>query len=248
MRLSNVLRNGAFVLLASIVSSTAQAQMNAPWVTISQINMNAAWGMQSASLMKQQARGSARHSGGGATSSTYSSASSQNLTLAWSPVVSAQARQEFLDNMAKSSGRPVAEEADRHLGNIRTTFAQMVAPYGLRSDNFGDVFAAYIIVMWMAANGETQLPSVSQVQAVRGQMNGFFAATLDSAGDDSHKQMLAETAMYMTCMAVTIREQAQLQNKPELLDSMAGAVNQAMIEQGQRLRTITLTDRGFIKR
>lgn len=87
-----------------------------------------------------------------------------------------------------------------------------------------------MVVMWMAANGETRLPSVSQVQAVRGQTNGFFAATLESAGDASHKQMLAETAMYMACMAVTIREQAQLQKKPDLLNSMAGAVDRVMIE------------------
>lgn len=251
-------RDGALVLLLSLLSSTASADMSAPWTTISQINMNAAWGMQSASLMKRQAKASARRQANSgyqfdrastprSMSSQQSGAAAPNLAVANDPAVSAQARQEFIAGLAQSSGQPVADEADRLFGDVRTTFSRMVAPYGLRSNDFGDIMAAYMVVMWMAANRQTELPQLPQVQAVRGQMRGFFASTLENAGDAAHRQLLAETAMYQTCMAVAIREQAQSQAKPELLDSMAAAIDRTMSEQGFQLRTLALTDQGFSK-
>lgn len=255
------IRNGALILLALSLGSPASADsFAAPWVSISQINMNAAWGMQSASLMKRQAKASARRqansgysfNGGGSASgalfSQPSSAASPNLTVGSDSSVSAQARQEFLDGLTQSSGQSVADDADRLFGDVRTTFSRMVAPYGLRSNDFGDIMAAYMVVMWMAANRQTELPQVSQVQAVRNQMRGFFASTLEGAGDPAHRQLLAETAMYQTCMAVAIREQAQSQAKPELLDTMAAAIDRSMAEQGFQLRTLALTDQGFSKR
>ncbi len=170
------------------------------------------------------------------------------LTLAHDPAVSAQARRAFIGGLASSSGQAVAGEADRLFGDVTTTFTRMVMPYGLRSDDFADVMTAYMIVMWMSVNQQTTLPQRSQVQAVRSQMRDSFASAAGNVGDARQRQLMAEAVMYQTCMAVAIREQAQTQGKPELLGSLASAINQNMSASGVALNSMALTDQGLVRR
>ena len=160
------------------------------------------------------------------------------------PAVSAQVRETFLANTRQSKGEEYTDELDHLLGDVRTTFSRMTSPYGLRADDFADVMAAYTVVLWMSANRETRLPQVSQVRGVRQQMRAALAGRSDDA---RQRQSLAETIMYQTCMLVAMREQAE-QGKPEILDTLAAAIDKGSAQTGDQLRQMVLTDQGLVQR
>lgn len=247
--------------MAALVATPAFAgSVAAPWTTISQVRMSTTMGIVTTLNMKQRlekrtANGGTSPSAGAASpipSQTSVSAPEQGrasvLTIAHDPAVSAQARRTFIGGLASSSGQAVATEADRLFGDVTTTFTRMLTPYGLRSDDFADVMTAYMIVMWMSVNQQTTLPQRSQVQAVRSQMRDSFASAAGNIGDARQRQLMAEAVMYQTCMAVAIREQAQAQGKPELLGSLASAINQNMSASGVALNSMALTDQGLVRR
>ncbi|MEP7042825.1 MAG: DUF6683 family protein [Dokdonella sp.] len=237
------------LLSALLLAMPALAgSLAAPWTTISQVRMGTTMGIVTTLQMKQRLE--KRGTNGGTPQAALAAAPVQagDLVVASNPAVTAQARQAFIGGLSRNSGKAVADEADRLFGNVQTTFARMVAPYGLRSDDFADVMTAYMIVMWMSVNQQTELPQRSQVQAVRSQMRNSFVSAAGKVSDARQRQLMAEAVMYQTCMAVAIREQAQAQSKPELLSSLASAINQNMSTGGISLASMALTDQGLVRR
>ncbi len=173
------------------------------------------------------------------------SANPADFQIGSDPAVSSRVHNLVIGQLAKNKGRAVAEQADHLFGNVRTTFAKMVRPYGLRDDNFADVMAAYMVVMWMSANQRTTLPPVGQVQAVRDQIVSTWRSPREDA---AQRQTKAEVAMYQICSAVVTREQAVTQNKPEMLATLAQEVRQSLSQQGIDMSRLTLTANGFQQR
>jgi hypothetical protein len=170
---------------------------------------------------------------------------SQSLAISFDPAVTKQVRDIYISGLTKSGGAAQASQLDQRLGNIRSTFAQMAGPFGLRADNLDDVMAAHMIVMWMAANRQSKLPTPAQAQAVRRQMRNVFASGAGAIPGAAQRQALAEYVMYETCMTVLVR--GELKSHPELDEKVSDAVNAKMVGQGYSLRDLTLTDQGLTK-
>ncbi|MBO9664256.1 hypothetical protein [Dokdonella sp.] len=181
---------------------------------------------------------------GQSRASDWQGTSALDFSLGRNAAVSDQVRRTFLSGIAESSGQAVADDLDRRFGNIRTTFSRVVTPYGLRADDFADVMTAYTVMMWMGANRQVELPQVAQVQGVRRQLRDTLAGRLDDA---QQRQVVAETMMYQTCVMVTVRDEAA-QGRPELMDTLAAAIDKGSVQSGDRLRRMALTSDGLVQR
>jgi hypothetical protein len=170
---------------------------------------------------------------------------SQTLAISFNPAVTKQVHDIYIGDLAKSGGAAQATEVDRRLGAIRLTFARMVAPYGLRADTLDDVMAAHMLVMWMAANQQSKLPTPAQAQAVRRQMRNVFASGAGAIAGAAERQSAAEYVMYESCMTVLVRGEVKAQ--PALDRKIADAVNAKMAGQGYSLRSLKLTDQGLVR-
>ena len=161
------------------------------------------------------------------------------------PAVTRQVHDRIIGDIARSQGQTAANQADRIYGNIQTTFGKMVAPYRLRNDDLIDVMTAYMVVMWMSVNQRTVLPTTPQVLGVRQQMQSVFSSAQIGSTQRAQRQVLAETAMYLTCLAVSMREQAVAQSRQDLLKSLSEQIEHSTSGQGLNLRQLALTDEGF---
>jgi hypothetical protein len=113
----------------------------------------------------------------------------------------------------------------------------------LHSDDFADVMAAYLVVMWMSANERTALPPVSNVQAVRAQMRQLYATgSAQPPADSRHRQLVAEALMYETCLAIGTRESGNAQ----AIRNLADTSQRKLARSGFDMRHLALTDAGLI--
>lgn len=168
--------------------------------------------------------------------------SSNDFSVRHDRNISAKARQAFIAGIVSSSGQKIADDFDRQIGDVQTTFTRAVSGYGLRSGDFSDVMTAYMIMTWMAANKQVALPKVSQVNGVRAQLRPTLAGKL---GDAHQRQLVAETMMYQTCVLIAAREQAE-QGNAQLLNAAAEAINKN--GNGGGMRRLALTDQGLVAR
>ena len=244
MRAVHKLIYAAAIATAVDGGSAASAQMN-PIIMAGPHNyaMGRIMALRSRQMREQFDRPSnSRAPSSGPPPSPITSAS---LSVSEDSDVSRRVRDLYIGDMARSGGQAQAAEIDRRLGNIRTTFARLVSPYGLRANELDDVMAAHMMVMWMAANQKTQPPTTLQAQAVRRQMRNVFASGAGAIADGSGRQSFAEYVMYETCMTVLTR--SQLSSRPDLDKTLADAVNAKMSTQGYDLRHLRLTDRGLVR-
>lgn len=192
---------------------------------------------------------SSASSNGNASSSASASVStsrdsSDDLYVGRDQGISAKARQMFLADVTRTNGQDVANELDRQFGDVQSTFARAVSPYGLRADNFADVMTAYTVMMWLTANRQVQLPGPAQVGAVRSQLRATLAGTL---GDASQRQLIAESMMYQACVLIAARDKAE-QGKPQMMDAASAAMDGGAGVDANQLRQLALTDQGLVKR
>ncbi len=249
------------VALASIVPAPgwAYSTMPPPAPVFSPnnaiININT-WGMIG-SAQVAATRNAIRQSSGQAAAATVrqpaaapadTRSRTNSLRVAHDPAVTLQARNAFIDGLARNSGPAMAAAVDKYFGDIQGTYARVAAPYGLRPDDFGDVMTGFLVVMWMSTNRQTALPQRPQVLALRQQMGDAFAAMAARTPDARQRQLLADGLMYQTCQMILIREQAVAQSKPQLLGTMADATEQFMARQGLSMRALALTNRGLVER
>lgn len=161
-----------------------------------------------------------------------------DLSVGHSRDVSAEVRQTFLAGVVRNNGQAIADDFDRQIGDVQSTFARAVAGYGLRANDFSDVMTAYMLMMWMAANQHMALPRIAQVNGVRAQLRPRLAGKI---ADARQRQHVAEMMMYQACILIAAREQAE-QGRPQLLRAAASAIERS---QGDQLRRLALTDQGL---
>lgn len=173
--------------------------------------------------------------------------STASLKVAHDAEISREVREEFIKHMTNTNGKSEAEKADNFFGDIQTTFGKMIAPYGLHQDNYADVMAAYMVVMWMSVNKETRLPSSGQMQAVKNQVLKMWP-NLDSKLDDKQRQIVAEKFMYQTCAAVVMRQNAVKGSNMQLLTQLSEQTSKNLLSQGINLNGLALTNNGFLRK
>lgn len=176
------------------------------------------------------------------------SAPAQVYAIANDPAVAEQAKRQFVERIRARSGdrvaNTIAESFDRK--NIRSSFAEQAGPFGLRADNYVDVFSAYLVVMWMTAN-QAARPTTGQVAGVRAQVEGMLARS-GVKGSSRDRQLAAEAMMYELVLSLYSRRAADSTGDKAVLQKMANLTQQSFLKGGFNLQATVLADRGFSRR
>lgn len=171
-----------------------------------------------------------------------------DFAIADDPEVSAAVKRQYLDGVRARSGERVAANIERAFDykDVRTAFAESATPYGLRTDDYADVFAAYLVVMWMTAN-QVDAPAASDVRAVSDQTHGIFAPSARQ-WTSRQRQMQAEGMMYEIVSALYARQSAQRVGDTATLQKMAAAAQRNFLKNGLNLQAMMIDGSGLVRR
>ncbi|MEM8715861.1 MAG: hypothetical protein AAGE92_08795 [Cyanobacteria bacterium P01_G01_bin.4] len=126
-------------------------------------------------------------------------------------------------------------------------YSGIAEPFGLEINNPAHSLAAYSILAWLIANGETANPDLASVAAVSERMEQVLGqdASMAVASD---RQLFDEEAKYLF-VAMHAGWQSSLADGGALLAQYSDQVNQIWEDQfGQDLRQLALTQQGFERR
>ncbi|MBS1756093.1 MAG: hypothetical protein JSU03_02320 [Bacteroidetes bacterium] len=172
--------------------------------------------------------------------------SPNTLNINPNPTITKLVREQIINNISKSAAEGVATKTDKMLGNIETTFAKMINPYGLQANSYADVLATYLVVMWMSVNKQTQLPESTKVKAVAMQCKSILLANNDFAKLSARqKQWEAEIMMYQACFNVLIRQEAVRNSDTKMLSQLSASAAASLAKQNLHLDKLSLTNKGF---
>ena len=165
------------------------------------------------------------------------------------PAVAREARAAYIAEVERSSGAQAAQalEAwyDRH--DAHALLRDVLAPYGLRGDDFGDVTTAWLVVMWSIAN-QAPMPSPESVQAVRIQTR---ASLLDGGrvpARAAERQRALEALVYQTVTLLQARDSAAATGDAAYLAELADSAQASMRRQQFNLRAMAMTAAGLERR
>ena len=100
--------------------------------------------------------------------------------------------------------------------------------------------------MWMIAN-RAEIPPLEQVQAASKQVNAVILGNnFVTQKDDKQKQIIAETLIYETMLALGMRSKAINSGDLAFMNELADAAYQNLLKQNIDLRALNLTSQGFI--
>ncbi|HEY0179232.1 MAG TPA: hypothetical protein VGC30_06325 [Dokdonella sp.] len=172
-----------------------------------------------------------------------------DLRVGRDPRVSAQVWKGFIDGIRERSGADVADRvsATFRRKDVRSAFDEAARPYGLRSDDYGDVFAGYLVTLWMTAN-QAPLPGVREVRSVDGQVHGYLACSGVPA-DPRQRQLQAEQMMYEVVATIYARQEAERSGNRRALADMAANAQRNFLAHGLNLQAMTLREgSGLVRR
>jgi hypothetical protein len=167
-----------------------------------------------------------------------------------SSAVSARVRGQFADWMGKQAGaeggRKMAEAMER-TDPVRN-WAQIVGGDGLRPGDTADSFAGYWILNWVMANGGDS--SRSQALAVREQVRPIIASNPGYAGlNEAQRQEMSEVFMLNFLIQHAAYTDALKRGDQATARRLGdAAVKRFRNEMGVDLRSLSLTNTGFVRR
>lgn len=171
-----------------------------------------------------------------------------DFSVGHDPAVSSEARRTFLNSIRRTNSERVvgaiAAEFDRK--DVRSAFRDEAGPYGLRVDDYGDVFTAYMVTMWLIAN-QAPLPDVASVRAVNEQSHAVLASG-GLQGSRRERQLTAEGMMYELISAIYARQEAERVGDGATLDRMAGLARKKFLRSGMDLQAMVISDIGLVRR
>lgn len=164
------------------------------------------------------------------------------------PDVSLQVKRDLLERIGARAGASNAAAIGRTFDqkDVRQAFGEIVSPYGLRTDDYADVYAAHLVIMWMVAN-QAGTPSSAQVQGVVRQARRALARDIASVSLRD-RQRQAEGMMYSAVLAIYARNEAQREGDRAYLGEMASRARRDMLKQDLDMQNLRLGDDGFAKR
>lgn len=171
-----------------------------------------------------------------------------DFSIARDPDVSRQARRDFIASIRRANGERIAGLIDESFGrkSVYAGFREIAGPYGLIADDYGDVFAAYMVTMWMVAN-QAPAPPVDWVRAVSDQAHGVLGRG-SLQGSPRERQRVAETMMYELVSAIYGRQEAQRVDDVDTLDRMAVLARGKFLRSGLDLVEMRLGPDGMVRR
>ncbi len=127
-------------------------------------------------------------------------------------------------------------------------FDRAMSGYGLRSGNTIDALTAYWLASWAATANYDGKVTRQQVQAVRSQIAGGFEVTNSGLDTPAKRQEFAESLILQTVLIDGMMETAKHRGDRDFIRKMGEATHQAMLKGGVDLKSLILTDRGFVRR
>ncbi|PZN94083.1 MAG: hypothetical protein DCF31_10575 [Alphaproteobacteria bacterium] len=132
--------------------------------------------------------------------------------------------------------------------DISRTFDKASQAFGFRSNDIADTMAAYWLVGWVVANDAKDF-SPAAARAVRDQVKAGIARTSVAGFSPEKKHRLADEAIFNTLVLTAVFQNKEI-GKVSGLDyrRVSDATQRAFVGFGADLRSLQLTDAGFVKR
>lgn len=185
--------------------------------------------------------------GGGNSSRDVTPATTAYTTSA---AVSARVRATVVRSIAKRDGPDAARRMDIAMatGDTVGDWAAAVARSGLRPGTVADPLTAYWILNWSIITGGQ--PTRTQVLAVRDQFRRTMVVNANfTIMTPATRQEFAETLMINFIIQDVLFRKALRAGDPSLLEEHRNtAAVRSKAELGTDLRTLALTDQGFVPR
>lgn len=165
------------------------------------------------------------------------------------PAVRRATETRFTEDMRRrnaSAGEAVAQVFSQH--DIIGLYDQAAKARGLTSGDVSNAVAAYLVVMWGAANQSQQQVSRSQAQAVRRLVAEGFDLTGAGLTSDARKQAFAEGLIYQLVLVDMAMEDALNNNRKDEVRRLSDMAHTQMLSVGLNMRELKLTDKGLVAR
>lgn len=131
--------------------------------------------------------------------------------------------------------------------DIIAAMGRALAPFGLRTDNVADAYAAWWINAWLASRGRSDNPTRGQIDAVKAQATQALGSTPQLANaNDTLKQEVAEAHLIQAALIESYMTKSQ--GNAAQRRAIANAVRQGARRSGLDLDSMELTPSGFVPR
>lgn len=175
-------------------------------------------------------------------------APARNVQLTYTPSMERR-RANFAQFVAKSRKKDpkgaAMLEKELASSDVIAKMGRELSPFGMRTDNVADAYAAWWLNAWLASRQRTDTPSARQIAAVRAQAARAMAAVPEMASaSDAVKQEMAEANLVQAALIGAYMEHAK--GNPTLFRQVASAVRKGARASGLNLDAMELTDDGFV--
>lgn len=175
-------------------------------------------------------------------------APARNVRLTYTPSMERR-RANFAQFVAKSRKKDpkgaAMLEKELASSDVIAKMGRELSPFGMRTDNVADAYAAWWLNAWLASRQRTDTPSARQIAAVRAQAARAMASVPEMASaSDAVKQEMAEANLVQAALIGAYMEHAK--GNPALFRQVASAVRKGARASGLNLDAMELTDDGFV--
>jgi hypothetical protein len=183
------------------------------------------------------------------SSSSRASANNNPLPYKRDNALSAKIRDEFLQDFTRQMA--AAEAAEMRATVEQADFVQVAAGFaqlqGLDSATMSGLIAFWYGQSWAVAN-QKPLPTSQQYRGIETQLRATMASMPDwDAMADAKRQNFFERLAYPLIVQKANYQAYLRQGKTDSLNKMANATQQGLQKIGVDLRTLRLSDSGFVK-
>lgn len=153
---------------------------------------------------------------------------------------------QFVEKSRKKDPKGAAMlEKELASSDVIAKMGRELSPFGMRTDNVADAYAAWWLNAWLASRQRTDTPSARQIAAVRAQAVRAMSSVPEMASaSDAVKQEMAEANLVQAALIGAYMEHAR--GNPALFRQVASAVRKGARASGLNLDAMELTDDGFV--
>jgi hypothetical protein len=172
-------------------------------------------------------------------------ATAVNLDFATSRASRQEATRAFIERLRANDQRAAnALDAQLRRYDVGPVFAGIVRPFGMRDDDLADVLSSYVVLGWMVAN-QAGDPSPRQVLAVRQRVAVLLADNPQLQSPTTRTVVGDELKILFVVLHAGMQSATREGAMPQYSAGVRQMFRQAA---GEDLRSLSLTDAGFVRR
>ncbi len=167
------------------------------------------------------------------------------LNFAVSDALRAADQQKFIEGLRASSPDAANDLAGHDLIGMLGT---AIAPYGLKTDNVGDAFTAWLMINHGLVTGDDSDPTPAQIEGTRKMTTAALLAMPDLvAAGDADKQSMADTLLLQALLNQMMID-ALKQENPAGVPAAQEQIRAATRDMGLDLGNLEMTANGLAPR